>query len=950
MKRTQELKEKSQEKKRKKKIKEIQRKKFITKSRNGIDLLQKQAIIGEKPDKTNGKKKQLSTKPSENIQIKAERKKDKKIREKSKKSKKIQVARKKYGSLTDKERFQLGLQNFKQNLNGLSQKYGVPEYLIIDLLMMTIQKVIPFTYRKYNREYNQYMNELTSNLCIKLELNSSQEVELENLIHDVEKIFEDFEFDLFKQFSKGRNSKDCYWFEKASLLIVYEEFKEIIDENISNCIESLNIDQKAIFFLLSFWMSKRKNGNDRTLCREDLTYIRKLIKFYSKKDVDINFIINILVRSSIGHFDFRHYYPASDIGEIFYFWREIPAIKKILGETELPDFSEDIINFKQKFDIYKDKRNLLQYIALDSCNDKGVISETIFDKITIQGTSKIVDFPKIIHSPDVNPFLINEFKEIVEEIKTKLNQQFSWLVEYIKTNLNGFLYDENRYGKVFYIKLGIEEIYIEIYPWYNEFFETSEWKENYNRKRFIIILYHPNFRFLNEELYDSSAIIGVLAFGDNKTNVLITTQSQKEKIAQLLELIQGHQFQLNFLSKPEVQEHKQVIHTIPLIDDFWFFIDFEKNDLEHLQAVLSSKSPLALLLIAKNEKMSLEDTLQNLFTDEYIRKIGGIEADVEPKSISQTDITTTILSSEKLKNPDKRIEIERTLNALSAEIDKSSYEGKKLLIFKVSFSEFQEYKKHIESLENYTRKKGISTVKIKLDFEELKKDIQIEKLISSLCWIYSIPSFKWNIDSYISTEFHNFIDFDLIRAELEQIQRNSCQSLPQKNAKIMERSWNKEGLEHRQIKVPAYNTLLNYIKKEYNLDEDSIKIEKRYEPPDMENISDYYIHGEPFKDSTGKNPIPDLYAQDKVWVEIETLRGHSNVILHIYDKLKPKFEEIKRFKELWIVIPNLEYFFHKKDIVSLRNQLTKEFQAIEILVKFFGVDYYNKNLILIRYD
>ena len=218
-----------------------------------------------------------------------------------------------------------------------------------------------------------------------------------------------------------------------------------------------------------------------------------------------------------------------------------------------------------------------------------------------------------------------------------------------------------------------------------------------------------------------------------------------------------------------------------------------------------------------------------------------------------------------------------------------------------------------------------------------------------MCWIYSIPSFNWEKNSYFSIDFHKFLDFDLIRAELEEKQRNSCHSLPQKYVNLMEESWNGENIEHRLIKVPAYKTLLSYIKKEYDLDENSIKIEKRFETHDLEKTHEFYIHDEPFKSIESKNPIPDLYAQNKVWVEIETLRGHSNVILHIYDKLKPKLEEIKRFKELWIVIPNLEYLFHNRDLVSLRNQLTEEFKEREILVKFFGVDYYSKNLIPIRY-
>ena len=681
MKKSQDIKIKLKKYKKKKKEEEKQIEEYITKKKDDANLSQEQKTINKNPVTFNEEKKDL-TEPSKYKEIIKKKKKDKKGKEKSKKSKKPKFKEKNkrkqdYSSLTDKERFQLGLQQFKQKLNELSLKYGVRPYLIIELLMMTIDKSIHFSYRNYARHYKPYMKELTTNLKIKFKLNSPQKVEIENLIHEVEEIFENFEFDLFQQFSKGRKSGECYSFEKTTLFVVYEEFKKLIIENISNFIEGLSNNQKGILFLLLFRLSKQKFNSFNM---QDLKYIVILNKFFSKTNVDVDFIIKTYIKSGIGHFNFNN-----NMGIIYYFWRDIPNIKRILEETELPDFSEDITNFIQKFDFNTNKKNLLQYVAYDCVNDEGKISETNLDKITVQGTSKIVNFQNIIDFPYFNPFLKNELKEIIENVKKNIIQQFSWIELHIKTNLNGFLYNENRYGKAFYVKLRDEDFYIEIYAWYNEFFETYEWKEEYNKDRLIIFLYHPNFRFLKEEFYDSNLLRGILAFGDNKNSVFITPQSQKEKLIPFLELILEKQFQLNFLSKPEFLEYKQVFYTIPLIDDFWFFIDFEKNDLERLQISLGSKSPIALLLIAKNERMSLEDTIQNLFTDEYLRKIGKVEAEINSKSISDTDITTTILLSEKLRDNIQKRDIETRLNALSAEIDKSTDEGRKLLILKSSF-------------------------------------------------------------------------------------------------------------------------------------------------------------------------------------------------------------------------------------------------------------------------
>ncbi|MFQ6072966.1 MAG: hypothetical protein ACE5KT_09745, partial [Methanosarcinales archaeon] len=115
-------------------------------------------------------------------------------------------------------------------------------------------------------------------------------------------------------------------------------------------------------------------------------------------------------------------------------------------------------------------------------------------------------------------------------------------------------------------------------------------------------------------------------------------------------------------------------------------------------------------------------------------------------------------------------------------------------------------------------------------------------------------------------------------------------------------SWNGESKEHLKLKLLAYKTL----KYDCEYSEEQIKIEEQYLIQNGKEI---------------KTLVPDLRVGNEIWVEVETLRGIKDPHDLIQEKFLHKKDEIKTFKEFWLVIPNFEISMHRKAIQSLANQL-----------------------------
>ena len=110
----------------------------------------------------------------------------------------------------------------KKSLLKLSCKYGFSNYLIIDLIMMALKKIIPSGYLKpIDYFFNLYINQIKQNLTIRYDIPAFQVKNLENLINEILDLFENkFSFKFF--YSPDEDNENVKF--------IYEIFEELINE------------------------------------------------------------------------------------------------------------------------------------------------------------------------------------------------------------------------------------------------------------------------------------------------------------------------------------------------------------------------------------------------------------------------------------------------------------------------------------------------------------------------------------------------------------------------------------------------------------------------------------------------------------------------------------------------------------------------------------------------
>ncbi|GAG95506.1 unnamed protein product, partial [marine sediment metagenome] len=84
----------------------------------------------------------------------------------------------------------------------------------------------------------------------------------------------------------------------------------------------------------------------------------------------------------LSHFGDYYYFKGGNIKKLqekqwkyYNFWTEIPAIKEIFEEIKVPDFSQEIQNFRERFDINRNYENIIEFIALEHIIKRNSITE-----------------------------------------------------------------------------------------------------------------------------------------------------------------------------------------------------------------------------------------------------------------------------------------------------------------------------------------------------------------------------------------------------------------------------------------------------------------------------------------------------------------------------------------------------------------------------------------------
>lgn len=853
--------------------------------------------------------------------------------------------RNKLNSLNEVQRFYYALNYVKQHLSKLARKYRFPEYLIIDLLMMAIAKIIPKSYT-LEYYYDKYLSHLKENLKKRYNLKSYQNNDLDNVIQELQQMFQEkFHFSLFR--CEMRNRFNYY------LPRIYDEFKEMIIENITKFVSEFDYRQKGILWLFNYWISNISQG----IWSGTLKFIKNGAKIaFSLNEVNEEIIKDTIINSGIGHFGDYFSLKRGNLhnlqknqGQYYDFWLEIPIIQEILEEVRIPNFSEDIHKFREKFDISKNPRNILEFIGLEYLLKRESNPNEFLDNILISGSKKFLNHQRILRKSAVNPFIREELNAQVTEIKEEVFMKYNWFIDTLRTNFNAELDDLTENGKLYYVELNGDRYYIEIFPWFVENILVDS-----DSNRIVIFLFHPKFKFLRESFYDSDSMKGLIAFDGEGKVFSIGFSSFYENLDQLFQEIEKRGLIRTSIELPceeeinDEEEYEEIYSNLSLSQisspdgeggnadgdgsDIWDLFKWNAEKWEKFQYNLNSDSSMCIFLKNRDNKFIAEKTIMKLISTEFNRKYGNTGTSHDILNLADFDNSITTISSEKVKmyaevlnqaksriismnlilSDNEYTDFIFELDDLMTQIDLVRGAKKKLIFF------LCDSKLEIQDLFIEVKQRITSTHLLEFKYSNLTDTLLIE-IINELSRILSIPSYNWKENHLIPED----VDIDEIFTSLDEIKTLYYRKITDDpNWIYIKPSWSNEDEEHLKMKLLAYN----YLKRKLRYQNEDIFIEEMF-------------------DSEGNcKAVPDINVNRDIWIEIETLLGNTDLSLLITQKFKRKKELIKYFKEFWLILPNFEIFMHKTKIRTFIKQLYSLFEK-EVSIKIFGCDFIRKTLI-----
>ena len=357
---------------------------------------------------------------------------------------------------------------------------------------------------------------------------------------------------------------------------------------------------------------------------------------------------------------------------------------------------------------------------------------------------------------------------------------------------------------------------------------------------------------------------------------------------------------------------------------------------------ISNDKPIVILL----SKSADDDygTAVNVFARELFKELAGglpigkirskgdrdIERDTQAEDhiefIDNTNTEYFESSIYKIKNW-KKIEESVNWTRLGDRLQELIFQGFGFIIFQIQEEIIDDFKEKIEEL---TGDKKPQIMVLRPQFEgngiqltatsdgksvHTEDLIEIKKEISKALWgfVNPVEDDRWQrgetFDNFFSACESKF-DTELKKIGTTPIKIGSEKITPS----ILVEDGENESNIHYWMKVFVYKYLIekkNYPKK-------SIETEKQFD-----------------------NVIPDIKVNDIV-IEIETLFGTGrpvNKITHTIKKYSDKNVEV------WIVIKNLDVFFHYPELIRLKKNVKDEF---DINLEIFTLDIENKDLINIK--
>ncbi|MEM0049403.1 MAG: hypothetical protein QW424_00725 [Candidatus Bathyarchaeia archaeon] len=356
------------------------------------------------------------------------------------------------------------------------------------------------------------------------------------------------------------------------------------------------------------------------------------------------------------------------------------------------------------------------------------------------------------------------------------------------------------------------------------------------------------------------------------------------------------------VQRPLIEEKEGEITEVIKEDLFELLFEWDSAEKKRFYRALSSPNTLCVIFEPKNFPGEL--AIRRILATEFKRAYGEIEAEHDAsEKLSDKSVHVLTFDLDKMKEIEQGA-ITKSLDDLMSEMGIGA-EAVKLIIIRSSG-------KNTNLMREIMIKRGIPTFVLRPKYSKNIPKDDYEKIIRAYAWLLSIDQSESDIKVLMLS-----MDLDEALGYLDIRRIDFVKELSHDEDVIHVCEWEGESEEHYKLKLLAYKTL-----KMKGYGDKDIRVEKTIgDSPIVHENMDIYYRNEKGELVIPSNPIPDLYVNGKIWVEVETLRGIKDPLRELIAKFRRRIPSIAGYEELWIVIPSFEIAMHYDDLYLLPERL-----------------------------
>lgn len=424
---------------------------------------------------------------------------------------------------------------------------------------------------------------------------------------------------------------------------------------------------------------------------------------------------------------------------------------------------------------------------------------------------------------------------------------------------------------------------------------------------------------------------------------------------------------------------KNLVDPVQVKHDFFYYLfDFgSQQEYERFQACLDSNQPMGIFLVPNDEDF-FSELVVKILGFELIRKYQYKGLSFIPTA-SKLSLFTTQLEE------DKYLDEQSLQNASIYQFDRSTMSSVLLGTTGLDLLDSEKFDERFEQLSLYSNKynneqffilfRCPSQQEIDAHQREDMLGYLVNKTASKIPFTFTLRCKYPNYQSVqdlesIYTHFRLFLEVPqylpeeyeispldyFLELQKAQIQAESHLMLRMETKHFEKLIWGNESTEHIYLKYFAIRTLENIG---YSLDDIHCEAQLASNVSSDElNIHDEQLEPEESFDEESVVRRPDVYIENKIIVEAETLRSKSftgeNVFLDLVNRIIAKSAGWpEKLETVWLVLPGFEvarnYYQLKKVQEILLDILTPQYgNAFQLLV--MTPDYENHQLVQVLFD